>query len=96
MAWRAVLRVLTLSLPLMLVTAEARVLHDHRAIGPALYDEGCPLSQLAASSNEFGLPRVVDVVQPLPAVDIAPPPTSRGRSGTSVLPFRPRGPPITA
>ncbi len=83
-------------LTLALVTAAAPVVHQHRGDAPAFYDEDCPLSQLAASWSEIGLARAVDLIQSLPALDIARPWTSGEGPATLALPFSPRGPPIPA
>jgi hypothetical protein len=87
-------RAAALSLTLMWLAASAPVLHPHRGDAVALYDEHCPLSQLAATCNEVNVAPVVDLVQPSPAVDLVLPPTSRGCSRTFILPVKPRGPPI--
>jgi hypothetical protein len=92
----AMRRALTVILTLALVTAAAPVDHQHRGDTPAFYDEDCPLSQHAASWSEIGLARAVDLIQPLPALDMALPWTSGDGPATFELPFSPRGPPIPA
>ena len=87
---------LTVILTLALMTAAAPVVHQHRGDAPAFYDEDCPLSQLAASWSEIGLARAVDLIQPLPALDMALPWTSGDGPATLEFPFSPRGPPIPA
>ena len=96
MSRTVVRRALTVILTLTLVAAAAPVVHQHRGDAPALYDADCPLSQLAASWSEVGVARVVDLIQPLPALDLALPSTSGDGSATLELPFSPRGPPIPA
>ncbi len=88
-----VLRALAVGLTLVLFVAVAPTLHEHRALRPALYDDECPLAQLGASGIEGGLPRVVDLVAPLPPVEIVVPDVPRASSGVSRLSFGPRGPP---
>lgn len=94
MGWTALRQALVVSLSLILLAAEAPVLHRHGGDAPAIYDEACPLSQLAASGSEAGLTRRVDLTQALPAIDLAVCPASPGDSPIDVLPFEPRGPPF--
>ena len=49
MGWTALRHALAVSLSLILMAAEAPVLHRHGGDAPAIYDEACPLSQLVAS-----------------------------------------------
>jgi hypothetical protein len=94
MGWTALRHSLAVSLSLILIAAEAPVLHRHGGDAPAIYDEACPLSQLVANGNEVGLTRRVDLTQPLPAIDLAVCPASPADSPIDVLPFAPRGPPF--
>jgi hypothetical protein len=96
MSRTAVRCALTVILTLTLAMAAAPVVHQHRGDAPAFYDADCPLSQLAASWSEIGLARAIDLIQPLPALDIALPWTAGHGSATLELPFSPRGPPIPA
>jgi len=86
--WRA----LTVSLTVTWLVAVIPLLHAH--CGDGLYDEDCPLTQLAARCSEVGVAPAVDLIQSSPAVDLLLPPTSPEGSRTFVLPFKPRGPPI--
>jgi hypothetical protein len=96
MGWTGVLRALAVSLALILMTAEAPVLHQHSGDAPALYDDVCPLSQLSAGGNEVGLARPLELTQPFTAIGLVGLPASAGGSTRSVLPFEPRGPPSAA
>ena len=96
MGWTAAWRALTLSLLLIAMAKEAPVLHRHGGAAPAFYDEACPLSQLLASRSEVGPVRRVDLAQPLPVIGLVVLPASPGRAAVSVLPFDPRGPPLSA
>jgi hypothetical protein len=89
------LRVLTSGLTLTLLAVGTPALHEHRADTPALYDDECPLSMLAARSDQSGLPKVVDWIEPRPSVEIAGVPAPRGWFEASSLPFSPRGPPTS-
>jgi hypothetical protein len=90
-----VVRVLAMILTLTPLAAGAPTLHEHRAVEPALFDDECPLTQLGDSWIEVGLPRVIDLVTPLPPVKIALPAAPRGSSEASFPPSGPRGPPVT-
>lgn len=94
MGWMASRQALAVSLSLILMATEAPVLHRHGGDAPAMYDEACPLSQLVVSGSEAGLVRRVDLIQPLPAIDLAVCPASPADSAIDVLPFEPRGPPF--
>jgi hypothetical protein len=94
MCWTALRHALAVSLSLILMAAEAPVLHRHGGDAPAIYDEACPLAQLVASGSEAGLARRVDLTQPLPAIDLAVCPAPPPDSAIDVLPFEPRGPPF--
>lgn len=96
MGWTDAWRALTLSLLLIVMAGEAPVLHRHGGAAPAFYDEACPLSQLLASRSEVGPARRVDLAQPLPVIGLVVLPVSPGRAAVSVLPFDPRGPPLSA
>ena len=89
-----VLRALAVGLTLVLLAVGVPTLHEHRAPEPALYDDECPLAQLGPRGMEVGLPRVVDLVAPLPPVETVLPEVPRASSAVSRLSFGPRGPPI--
>jgi hypothetical protein len=86
---------LVVSVTVIWLIAGTSLLHAHRGEASGLYDEDCPLSQLAARCSEVGVAPAVDEVQPSPAVDLALPPTLRESSPAFIGPFNPRGPPIT-
>ena len=87
-------RAATLFLTLTWLAAFAPVLHPHHGEAPALYDEHCPLSELAASDKEVKVAPGVDLVQPSRAIELVLLPPSREDFGTCALPFKSRGPPI--
>ena len=95
MARMSVLRVLTSGLTLTLLAVGTPALHEHRADTPVLYDDECLLSMLAASWDQSGLPQVVNLIEPLPSVEIARSPAPPGWFEASSLPSGPRGPPTT-
>ena len=70
----------------------APVLHAHHGDAPALYDEYCPLSELAASDTADKAAPGVDVVQPSPAIEHVRRPPSREDVGTCPRAFKSRGP----
>jgi hypothetical protein len=87
-------RAATLFLTLTWLAALAPVLHAHHGDPPTLYDEHCPLSELAASDTEIKAAPGVDLVQPSPAIELVLRPPSRKEFGTCALPLKSRGPPI--
>jgi hypothetical protein len=87
-------RAATLFLTLTWLAALVPVLHAHHGEAPALYDEHCPLSELAASDKEIKAAPGVDLVQPSPAIELVLLPPSREDFGTCAPPFKSRGPPI--
>ena len=87
-------RAATLFLTLTWFAALAPVLHAHHGEAPALYDEYCPLSELAVSDTAVKAAPGVDLVQPSPAIELVLLPPSREEFGTCALPFKSRGPPI--
>ena len=93
MGWTSAWRALTLSL--LLMAGEAPVLHRHGGATPAFYDEACPLSQLLASRSEVGPVRRVDLAQPLPVIGLVVLPAPPDSAVVPVLPFDPRGPPLS-
>ncbi len=58
------LRVLTSGLTLTLLAVGTPALHEHRADTPALYDDECPLSMLAARWDQSGLPKWLTGLNP--------------------------------
>ncbi len=88
------LRAFAVGLTLTILAVGAPTLHEHRATGPALYDDECPLAQLGARGTEVGLPRVVDLIAPLLPVEIVLSAAPIASSGVSRLSSGPRGPPI--
>jgi hypothetical protein len=95
MGWTAAWRALTLSLLLIVMAGEAPVLHRHCGATPAFYDEACPLSQLFGSRSEVSPVRRVDLAQPLPVIGLVVLPAPPDSGALSVLPFDPRGPPLS-
>jgi len=95
MGWTAWRHALAGSLSLILMAVEAPVLHRHGGDAPAIFDDACPLAQLAASGSEAGLIRRVDLAQSSPMIDVAVCPACPVPSVIAVIPFDPRGPPPT-
>jgi hypothetical protein len=76
----------------VVLVSDLPVVHAHEA--PGLYDEDCPLEQLAAAAPHIALPTVPDVPSPTPAPD--PVPTVRVTASVSVpfASFASRAPPV--
>ena len=95
MGWTVAWRGLTLSLLLIVMAAAAPVLHQHGGAAPAFYDETCPVLLVVANRSELGLAPRVDLAQPLPEISLVVLPALPGSAAVSLLPFDPRGPPLT-
>jgi hypothetical protein len=87
-------RAATLFLTLTWLAALAPVLHAHHGEAPTLYDEYCPLSELAVSDTGIKAAQGGDLVLPSAAIELLLLPPSREDFGTCALPFKSRGPPI--